>query len=187
MGTPFFSVKALIDKEGGGGGESASKTSELKLTTSSLESISGTATTQEGANSEVVSEIKNSLTKYSATKSYKADDVAYYDGNLWKSLQNSNKGNTPAEDSEYWELSKKILYTETKKFSEIESINHNLNSKNIDVQFFEANENTRVYLSWAVMDENDIDVYSQIDYDGEIDGIGMKKVEKIKVVVRRLD
>lgn len=103
MGIPFYSVKSIIDKEGsGGGGGTASKSSEIKLVSSSLESVSGTATTQEGANGEIVSAIKKALTVYNENTTYNLNDYVFYSGKVWQSLQANNKGNAPAEDSAFW-------------------------------------------------------------------------------------
>lgn len=151
MGTPFFSIKSLIDKEGSGGGGTASKSSEISLVSSSLESISGGATTQEGANSEFVSAIKKALTIYNETTTYKANDYTYYQGEVWKSLQSNNKGNTPSVGSDYWEqdVINNFSTTIAKDNASGEVvINNILGTAIIDVVFYCNGK--RVYISYDV-------------------------------------
>ena len=119
MGIPFFSVKALIDKEGSGGSGTASKSSEIKLVASSTESVGGTASTQEEANTEMVSAVKNALIGYQTSKSYKIGEDAYYKGLFWTSKQEGNKGNEPSDESEYWQRTYLTSFLYTVKLSEL--------------------------------------------------------------------
>jgi hypothetical protein len=44
------------------------------------------------------------ITAWSNVSTYATGNVVEYTGNLWRSLQNSNTGNTPASGSSFWEL-----------------------------------------------------------------------------------
>ena len=139
MGTPFFSVKALIDKEGSGGSGTASKSSEIKLVASSTESVGGTASTQEEANTEMVTAIKNALIGYQTSKSYKTGDEAYYRGLFWTSKIDSNKGNEPSDTSEAWERTYLTNFSYIVKLADLTNdytITNNLKSSKIHIDFF---------------------------------------------------
>ena len=72
---------------------------------------------------------------YNANKTYALRDVIQYNDRIWKSLQNSNSGNTPYIGSPYWERIAKDLgkdielatinYNEYKEYSEDDIVNLN--------------------------------------------------------------
>ena len=170
MGIPFFSFKSLIDKTSSGGGTGgATKTSELNLTSAQTESISGTATTQEEVNAELVSNIKSSLVSWKSTLTYTKDEQKYYNGIFWTSLQDSNTGNEPSDTSTYWTRTYKNNFSKTiTDLLTDNTITNELNSKNILVSLYSNNKviytdyevsETEIKIHFDTIPSNEVLVY----------------------------
>ena len=109
-------------------------TKELPVKDKSKESIGYTANekpTQYDINIENVESYLEGIHKYSSLRSYKAGKLVYYNGAIWESKTDYNKGNIPTSTSNYWSRITPYKYIHNQaEESDIWIVEHNLNTLN---------------------------------------------------------
>ena len=111
----------------GGSTPTTYKTSSIKVSNTSSESISKTASTQYDINVENLQYYLETVSTWTSDRTYYKDKLVFYNGSFYISIQANNQGNIPSSTSTYWKRVNKWRYAQEFSTEQLQWIvDHNL-------------------------------------------------------------